>query len=79
MKGGVQVGKKATKALITAMAGILTNKKVKKTILGEYSDGTTRSFADAVTGEIISPEDKERYLFKKRRKKKKKKKHKIKL
>lgn len=50
---------------------VTKSKDVKKFLCGEYLDGTTRSVADAITGEMVSPKQK-RKKHKKNGKKKKK-------
>ena len=58
-----------------AVVTVLTeNEKLKKSILGEYSDGSTRSLKDCIDGEFLSPKQKEKINKKKSDKKKKKKK-----
>ena len=52
---------------------VLTNKKVRKALFGEYADGKTRSLPDAISGENLSPKQKEKYIKKKKNNKKKKK------
>ena len=37
---------------------VTKSKDVKKFLCGEYLDGTTRSVADAITGEMVSPKQK---------------------
>lgn len=73
---------KAAQAIIEAVGTLSRNKGVQKTLFGVYSDGTTRSFADCLSGEFLSPKDREKVVYGKKKKKgkKNKKKHpKIKL
>lgn len=62
-------------ALIEGIKVLTTNENVGKFICGTYSDGTMRSFSDCISGEYLSPKDKEKMLKKlhKQRKKNKKK------
>ena len=62
------------------VAGIVTSDAGKKFLCGTYSDGSPRSLADALNGEIRSPEDREKMMkkIKKAKKKSKKKKKKMK-
>jgi len=63
--------------LNTATRFALTNDDFQKMMLGTYSDGKTRSFADAISGEIMSPKEKakmEKRIVKNKKKKKKRKK-----
>lgn len=72
------MSKKAStvKALVAAAGGLFANEKIQRSLFGEYSDGTPRSLPDCLEGEILSPRDRERMLYKKNGKKKKKKKSK---
>ena len=69
------------KEIISVASELIANEDVKKTVLGTYSDGSSRSIGDAFSGEILSPKDKETYIYKKKKKgdKKKKKKSNINL
>ena len=60
-------------SVVSVVTGALTDKGVQRALLGVYSDGTPRSLIDCVNGEILSPKDKEKYIYKKNKKKKKKK------
>lgn len=60
--------------VVKTVLSVATDKGVQKALLGVYSDGTPRSFTDCLNGEILSPKDKEKYLYKKSKKKKNKKK-----
>lgn len=51
-----------TTAVIEAAGVLLKSKSVQKTILGTYSDGKTRSVADAIEGEFLSPKQKAKLL-----------------
>jgi len=62
--------RKIAGALITLAGEITDNKKLKKSILGTYSDGSTRSVVDAVTGEYLSSSSKEKIKKKKKKNKK---------
>lgn len=61
------------KEIASTIGNVLKDADVQKVILGTYSDGETRSVSDAISGEVLSPKDKEKYAFKKKAKKKKKK------
>lgn len=56
-------------AILGAAGTLLTSKKFKKAAFGTYSDGTTRSLADAISGEVRSPADRDRKYGKKKKKK----------
>ena len=58
---------------VSEIIKLVTDQGVQKAILGEYSDGTTRSFMDCLDGEIISPKDRHKLLMKDQKKGKKKK------
>ena len=68
--------KDVLKGAITAASEIILSEKGKRFLCGVYTDGTTRSLPDAITGEIISPKDRADYGKKKKKKKKKGKKKK---
>lgn len=73
---------KVAKTMIEAAKTLSENKGLQKTLFGVYSDGSTRSFADCLSGEFLSPKDREKVVYgkkKKKGKKNKKKKTKIKL
>ena len=73
---------KVAKTMIEAAKTLSENKGLQKTLFGVYSDGSTRSFADCLSGEFLSPKDREKVVYgkkKKKGKKNKKKKPKIKL
>jgi hypothetical protein len=55
-----------------AVGAILSDEKVQKRILGEYSDGRIRSIPDAINDEILSPKQKQKKLYKKKKSGKKK-------
>lgn len=50
------------------------NKDIQKMLFGTYSNGKPRSFVDAISGEIVSPEDKLAITKRLRKNEKKKKK-----
>ena len=69
------MGKKdVVKGVVKAASEISLSEKGKRFLCGEYTDGTTRSLPDAITGEIISPKDRAAYENGKKKKSKKKKK-----
>lgn len=69
------MGKKdVVKGAVVAVSEIILSDKGKRFLCGEYTDGTTRSLPDAITGEIISPKDRAAYENGKKKKSKKKKK-----
>lgn len=73
---------KAAKTVLETATTLVNNRSLQKTLFGVYSDGTTRSFADCLSGEFLSPKDREKVVYgkkKKKGKKSKKKKPKIKL
>ena len=70
---------KVAKTMIEAAKTLSENKGLQKTLFGVYSDGSTRSFADCLSGEFLSPKDREKVVYGKKKKKGKKKKTKIKL
>lgn len=61
-------------ALVSTAVATLADKSVQKVLFGTYSDNTPRSLVDCVNGEILSPKDREKYLYKKKKKKNKSKK-----
>ena len=65
---------KTIATVIQTIGSLAQSKKVQKLVLGSYSDGSPRSIADMIDGEILSPKDREKYN--KPKKKKNKKKHK---
>lgn len=60
--------KSTTKILIDTATSLVSNEKIQRTLFGEYSDGTPRSLSDCLEGEILSPKDREKMLYKKKRK-----------
>lgn len=58
--------------IISAAGGLAGNEKIQKTLFGVYSDGSPRSLPDALSGEILSPKDRQRMLYRKDKKKKRK-------
>ena len=63
-------------AAVTAIAGVAFSEGGRKFLCGTYSDGTPRSLSDALSGEIYSPEEREKKLKKLEKSKKKKQKKK---
>lgn len=57
--------------VITTAQKVLSDKKVQKVLFGTYADNTPRSFKDALDGEILSPKQKKKHLYKKKKKNKK--------
>ena len=60
------------KEIVGGAIAVLTNKKVRKMVLGEYSDGSIRSLPDALSDETLSPKQKGKYKTKNKKNKKKK-------
>lgn len=58
---------------------IVSNEKVQKKVLGEYTDGDTRTVIDAITGEYLSPKTKKKHDKHKKKKKKHKDRYKLKI
>lgn len=52
---------------VKTFTDLCSDKKVQKMMFGTYSDGKTRSFIDAVNGEILSPKQKKDKIYKKRK------------
>ena len=46
---------KILEAVGAAVSAGMSNKKIMKTLVGEYTDGTPRSLIDALNGELLSP------------------------
>lgn len=59
-------------AIVEGIKFVVTSESLGRFICGTYSDGTTRSLADSISGEFLSPKDKAKKLKKKNKKKKKK-------
>lgn len=59
--------------LIESIINLMTNETIQKSIFGQYSDGNTRSIMDSLNGEVLSPKQKARKLYKKKKKAGKKK------
>lgn len=59
-------------AVIGAVGTLFCSKGFKKAMFGSYSDGTPRSFTDALNGEIRSPACRDRKYGKKKKKNKNK-------
>ena len=55
---------KIIKAVVAGATYLATNENSKKTILGTYSDGSTRCLIDAIGGEFISPNGREEIVKK---------------
>lgn len=53
--------KKLAKTIIKAGGELLLNDKTQKFLCGTYSDGTTRSLADVMNEEFLSPADREKW------------------
>lgn len=65
------MSKKSTaKFLIDTASGLMANEKLQRTLFGEYSDGSPRSLSDCLEGEILSPKDREKMLYKKKKRSK---------
>lgn len=50
-----------------ALIALCSSKDVQKMLFGTYSDGKTRSFIDAWNGEVLSPKQRQKKLYKKRK------------
>lgn len=59
-------------AVVGEVINAATNEDLRKTILGTYSDGQPRSVIDALNGEVLSPKQQRKKLYKKRKSGKKK-------
>ena len=57
---------------IAALVALCSSKDFQKMLFGTYSDGKTRSFIDAWNGEVLSPKQRQKKLYKKRKSGKKK-------
>lgn len=68
------MSKKTTIAttLVKSAMDIANNDSIQKMLFGTYADGSTRSFIDSLNGEILSPNTKKKYIYKKKNKKKNK-------
>lgn len=67
------MGKKKTITTLFVLATKLAgDDNIQKAVFGQYSDGSPRSFVDALHGEYISPKDKHKLTKKKKKGKKKK-------
>lgn len=58
--------------ILNGLGSACKTKKAQKILFGTYSDGKPRSVIDAFNGEIMSPEQKQKKLYKKRKVGKKK-------
>ena len=54
-----------------AIGEILSDESLTKAVFGTYGDGSTRSLADAIDGECISPKDRQKAMKGAKKKKKK--------
>ena len=68
----MKVDPKTIGAIIAGVKSVCSDKKTQKMVLGEYSDGKRRNLIDALNGEVLSPEQKSKKLYKKRKSGKKK-------
>ena len=59
--------------IVKTVSDVVLSDAGQKFLCGTYSDGKTRSFADAMRDEYISPKDREKWEKKKAKKKGKKK------
>ena len=59
--------------IVKTVSDVVLSDAGQKSLCGTYSDGKTRSFADAMRDEYISPKDREKWEKKKAKKKGKKK------
>lgn len=79
MRGILEMAKKLPiTTIVQATLDVATDKGVRKALFGVYSDNTPRSLVDCIHGEILSPKDREKYVYKKKSKKKKGKKKSVK-
>lgn len=62
--------------IVGAVSSAMFSESGRKFLCGTYSDGSPRSLSDALNGEFISPEKKEKLLKKAKKRKKGKKKNK---
>lgn len=54
--------------LVESVINLLTNETIQKSIFGQYSDGNTRSIMDSLNGEVLSPRQKAKKIYKKKKK-----------
>jgi hypothetical protein len=54
--------------LIESIINLMTNETIQKSIFGQYSDGNTRSIMDSLNGEVLSPKQKAKKIYKKKKK-----------
>lgn len=52
---------------VGTLIALCSSKEVQKMLFGTYSDGRTRSFIDAWNGEVLSPKQRQKKLYKKRK------------
>lgn len=57
---------------IHILSNLCSNEDVQKALFGTYSNGKPRSMVDAMNGEILSPKQRRKKLYKKRKSGKKK-------
>ena len=57
--------------IASAFGEVISDESIGKTLFGTYGDGTTRSLADAIDGECISPKDRQKAMKGAKKKKKK--------
>ena len=57
--------------MIDGAVKVASNKKVQKFLFGVYTDDTPRSLADCLDGEVLSPKDRAKHIYKKKKKHKK--------
>lgn len=58
--------------IISTVLKLSSNEDLQKMICGTYSDGTPKSLIDSIHGEVLSPKDKRKKLYKKKKVKHKK-------
>lgn len=70
------MGKKTSSSigvLLESASKLVSNKGVQKVLFGTYADDTPRSLVDGINGEILSPKQRKKFVYKKKKKKKHKK------
>lgn len=55
-----------------AILSLSSSEDLQKLICGTYSDGTPKSVIDSIHGEVLSPKDKKKKIYKKKKVKHKK-------
>lgn len=63
--------------LLDTASKLIGNKSIQRILFGTYADDTPRSLVDGINGEILSPKQRKKFVYKKKKKKKKKNKIKI--